>query len=189
MLTLVARTVDADVLQTMKEQYILNYCTAAGTALLLYDYVVTLGQESRYIWKDIRAGYAAIFLVNRLIMLCMFIYGIFSICSGHTMALREVTNILGICFYQHIHDVGGCAYVLMLAWDFTLKSYAAVSALRVYAISNRTLSLAALTAALALMPAILNVFLAVNTVSYVESFGASTICDIDLTVSAQTDYE
>lgn len=45
----------------------------------------------------------------------------------------------------------------MLAWNLLLRFHAAVSALRVYAISNRTLSLAAVTAALALIPAIVNV--------------------------------
>ncbi|KAH9925820.1 uncharacterized protein B0H18DRAFT_1119307 [Fomitopsis serialis] len=57
-----------------KGQYTATHCAMAAAALLLYDYIVTLGQESRYIWTDVRAGYAAIFLINRLNMLCMAIY-------------------------------------------------------------------------------------------------------------------
>ena len=78
----------------IKEQRTLNYCTVAaagawwgpfslwsgtniiwcrfpGAALLVYEYLITLGEESRLIWTNLRAGYAALFLANRAIMLCM----------------------------------------------------------------------------------------------------------------------
>ncbi|KAH9925817.1 uncharacterized protein B0H18DRAFT_1008526 [Fomitopsis serialis] len=93
MLRLVERANDVDSLQATKEQYTLNYCAAAGTVLLLYDYVITLGQESRFVWTDVRAGYAVIFLANRLNMLCMFISGILSICSWHTVLVGPTSSL------------------------------------------------------------------------------------------------
>ncbi|KZT70578.1 hypothetical protein DAEQUDRAFT_175350 [Daedalea quercina L-15889] len=63
-----------------KEQYTLDCCNVAAAALLLYEYTITLGRESRLIWTDVRTGYAAIFLINRLNMLCMVISLILRIC-------------------------------------------------------------------------------------------------------------
>jgi len=99
-LTLFERATNTDVSQALtleqtKEQYTLNYCQVAAAALLLYDYVVTLGQESRYIWTDVRAGYAAIFLINRLNMLWMAISGILNVCSFHTLTLQADHRVLG----------------------------------------------------------------------------------------------
>lgn len=53
-------------------------------ALLLYEYIITLGEESRLIWANIRTTYAAIFMVNRLNMLCMCISTILTVCPWHT---------------------------------------------------------------------------------------------------------
>ncbi|KAH9925804.1 uncharacterized protein B0H18DRAFT_954994 [Fomitopsis serialis] len=143
MSTLFQRATGMDVLQTLtpaqtQEQYIENCCAAAAAALLLYDYVVTIGQESRYIWTDIHAGYAAIFLINRLNML--------------GMAISEIPVFPGHC-KQIVAFWGAAALSTMLMW-------ACVSTLRVYAVSNRSILPAAITAVLAAVP------IAVNIVSF-----------------------
>ncbi|KAI0725913.1 hypothetical protein C8Q72DRAFT_849108 [Fomitopsis betulina] len=48
-----------------------NYCIVAASELLVYEYVITIGQEYHLIWKRPRTGNSVIFLLNRLNMLCM----------------------------------------------------------------------------------------------------------------------
>ena len=55
------------------------------TALLLYEYVITLGEEIRFMWRDIRAGHAALFMINRLNMVCMFV-----VMVGGTISLNGI---------------------------------------------------------------------------------------------------
>jgi len=177
MSTFFERADNADVLQTLtpaqtQEQFILNYCAAAAAAFVFYDYVVTLGQERRYIWTNVRAGYAAIFLINRLNMLWSAANGILVVCSFHTLtSCKQIT----------------------VFWDAAVISttliWACVSALRVYAISNRSILLAVTTAALAVVPIPLNIFSDVRSEDFVVTFGASTMCDESYTYSEQTGNE
>lgn len=55
------------------------------TALLLYEYAITLGEESRFIWRDVRAGHATLFMINRLNMVCMFV-----VMVGGTISLNGI---------------------------------------------------------------------------------------------------
>ncbi|TFY62239.1 hypothetical protein EVJ58_g4001 [Rhodofomes roseus] len=71
----------------------------AGAALLLYDYVITLGQESRYIWTDVRVGYVAIFLVNRINMLGMALAWIIA------LLLRDSTSYFILLLLLNISQV------------------------------------------------------------------------------------
>ncbi|KAH9925818.1 uncharacterized protein B0H18DRAFT_369729 [Fomitopsis serialis] len=67
--------------------------------------------------------------------------------------------------------------------------WAGTSALRVYAISDRSLPLAALTAILAVVPAAINIIQDINILSYLESFGMSMICDTDVKLPTRTIHE
>ena len=50
-----------------------DYACSHYLALLVYEYLITMGLEYRFIWKTPRTGNSAIFLLNRLNMLCMWI--------------------------------------------------------------------------------------------------------------------
>ncbi|KAH9925805.1 uncharacterized protein B0H18DRAFT_1008433 [Fomitopsis serialis] len=177
MSTLLARAANMDVSQTLtpaqtKEQYTENYCGVAAAAMLLYDYVVTLDQERRYIWTDVRVGYVVIFLVNRLNMLCM-----------------AVSEILFLCSYQALKSCSQVAVLWGAVVISTLLLWACVSTLRVYAISNRSASLAATTAVFALVPIPVNIFSFVNTDLFMVALRASTTCAGNLNTPAQTQFE
>lgn len=62
--------------------------TLSITALLLYEYAITLGEERRLIWANIRTTYAAIFMANRLNMLCMCISMVFAVCPWRNTMVR-----------------------------------------------------------------------------------------------------
>ncbi|KAH9925809.1 uncharacterized protein B0H18DRAFT_1211360 [Fomitopsis serialis] len=78
-------------------------------------------------------------------------------------------------------------------WDVvaisTMLMWACVSTLRVYAISNRGVLLAATTAALAAIPIAVNIFSYIKTKSFLESFDASRMCNENYTFSTQTTNE
>ncbi|KZT70576.1 hypothetical protein DAEQUDRAFT_667465, partial [Daedalea quercina L-15889] len=111
-------------------------------ALLLYEYVITLGQECRFIWTNGRMGYAAIFLINRLNML--------------GLALSLIVNVFASGTFMVCHQS-----IVSIFWNMITLStqivWAGTSTLRVYAISNRNILLAFLTAALAVIPVGVNV--------------------------------
>ena len=173
-------------------------------ALLVYEYLITLGEESRLIWTNLRAGYAALFLVNRVIMLCMSIAMVLSVSNWHSIVVRpphplhsyntvltwaevrperpqaghttaecpwscqEVTN-LWIFVSIAISTLWTGAYAFHAARSGVLMwSDEGVSALRVYAISRRSVVIAACTAAVALVSVVINV------VSYAFSWGLQT---------------
>ncbi|KAH9829885.1 uncharacterized protein C8Q71DRAFT_392735 [Rhodofomes roseus] len=103
-----------DQMQTQtEEQYTLNYCAMAGAALLLYDYVITLGQESRYIWTDVRVGYVAIFLVNRINMLGMALAWIIGMCSWDNLMVRYLYTSVRLSTIAHTHR-GNAGVVIAL---------------------------------------------------------------------------
>lgn len=62
--------------------------TLSTTAFLLYEYAITLGEENRLIWANICTTYAAIFMANRLIMLCMCISTVLAVCPWRTIKIR-----------------------------------------------------------------------------------------------------
>ncbi|KZT70579.1 hypothetical protein DAEQUDRAFT_725102, partial [Daedalea quercina L-15889] len=148
-----------------EEQNTLNYCKVAGAAWLLYEYVITLGQENRFVWRDFRAGYTVLFLLNRLNMLCL---------------------AISVILPTFTHTIMRAAVLWQIASTSTFILWAATSAFRVYALSNRSLLLATLATALALGPAVINVFGDVKTYYYLRRFDASMICDASYNIRAQT---
>lgn len=75
------------------------YDVPFGLALLVYEYLITLGEESRLIWTNLRAGYAALFLVNRVIMLCISIATILLVCDWHSLMVRSTVASVSTIMY------------------------------------------------------------------------------------------
>lgn len=53
-------------------------------ALLIYDWVITLGQETRYVWHSKFRGYTALFFLNRINMAGMIIGILLGLTPWHT---------------------------------------------------------------------------------------------------------
>ncbi|KZT70572.1 hypothetical protein DAEQUDRAFT_725088, partial [Daedalea quercina L-15889] len=160
----------ADVLAT-QGLYTSNYCAAAAAALLLYEYVITLGQESRFVWSNACTGYAVIFLINRLNMLCM-----------------SISMFLGLCMRQTIVSCKAGIILWQFSWVNVLFLWAGVSTLRVYAITNRNVLLTAVTAVLASTPVVVNIIANTKSNFSLESTGLWTLCAHNADLSAQTSF-
>ena len=76
-------------------------------ALLLYEYAITLDAEIQFIWRDVRAGYAALFMINRLNMVCMFV-----VMLGGTISLDDIV-VGSRCLYALAH----CTHSLLQGCD------------------------------------------------------------------------
>ncbi|KAI1787976.1 hypothetical protein LXA43DRAFT_1184168 [Ganoderma leucocontextum] len=55
-----------------------NYCSNAGSGLVVYEYFITLGREVQLFWKGKWTGAAILFYVNRYLSLAVNIYGLAS---------------------------------------------------------------------------------------------------------------
>lgn len=68
-----------------------NACTdriPLSPGLLIYDWVITLGQEARYIWSSKFKGYTALFFLNRINMAGMIIGLLLGLTPWYTGEVR-----------------------------------------------------------------------------------------------------
>ncbi|KZT68523.1 hypothetical protein DAEQUDRAFT_330245 [Daedalea quercina L-15889] len=82
--------------------------TSSAVALLLYEHIITLGQESRFVWTDICAGHAVIFIVNRLNMVSMSVDIILSLHTWRTIMLQGGSNTGAVHLRERVSLVGRC---------------------------------------------------------------------------------
>ena len=77
----------------------------SSTGVLVYDYILTLGQELQLFWKRKLTGATVLFLINRYLFL---FYIIISMCSYFRMSDRASTPrfstahlaLISLCFYN-----------------------------------------------------------------------------------------
>ncbi|KAI0725916.1 hypothetical protein C8Q72DRAFT_566109 [Fomitopsis betulina] len=148
---------EAELAEFAKESFTENCCASAALGLLIYDWVITLGQEARYIWSSKFKGYTALFFLNRINMAGMIIGLLLGLTPWYT----------------------GEAAVLVLAsfQIMTFFTWAVVSSLRVYAISNRGFSLALVTLALGLVPVGTNLFNYIESSYFVSTYSLFVECE------------
>ncbi|KAH9834625.1 uncharacterized protein C8Q71DRAFT_151013 [Rhodofomes roseus] len=157
-----------DPLAQLQARAICDYCEVAATALAVYDYFVTFDDEIHHVWGCGNRGFAVIFLLNRVNMWGMCIALILRVLPiWHTVCL--IRSFLWIALTM----------IAMILW-------AAVSALRVYAISGRNLRLTAITLILGLVPLGMNLYEAVATTMETIQIGASVICSGGATTPKRT---
>ncbi|PIL23038.1 hypothetical protein GSI_14345 [Ganoderma sinense ZZ0214-1] len=79
-----------------------NYCANAGSVLVVYEYVITLGREVELFWKGRWTGAAILFFFNRYLSLIVVIYGLTGDApiSAQTHFAKGLTGI--------IDPVSGC---------------------------------------------------------------------------------
>ncbi|EPT04772.1 hypothetical protein FOMPIDRAFT_82755 [Fomitopsis schrenkii] len=172
-----AGTITDTYISMTNEANIAGYSYTAVAALLLYEYVITLGEESRVIWRDFRAGYATLFMINRFNMICMFIAAV-----GETIPLH---NIVGYCLsFKYLNSgvdwyTRSCKATLIFALVVDLNIYltwAAVSTLRMYAISSCNVYLAIVTGVLAFAPVVTNIAGNTKNAFYISQVDAPDGC-------------
>ena len=77
----------------------------------MYEYIITLGEESQFIWSNVHAGHAALFMINRLNMVCMFVVMV----SGTISIDHIVVCCQCIGCVTHIHGPVDLLGVLLLS--------------------------------------------------------------------------
>ncbi|KAH9925790.1 uncharacterized protein B0H18DRAFT_367787 [Fomitopsis serialis] len=109
---------DKPLAQVLLDNYTINYCQLASAALLLFDYLLTFGDEAHFIWGT-RMRVAFVFYLNRFTMLATAVLYILGILSWHSLI---------VCKGQVIaNEICLCLSYLIWTW---------VSALRIQALSQ-----------------------------------------------------
>ncbi|KAI0929484.1 hypothetical protein AcW1_009977 [Taiwanofungus camphoratus] len=80
----------SNTLRTVQTDEVYNYCQAAVSALVLYEYLITIGQEAKFFWGSKVTGGVIIFYLNRCIMLALGIVGALQICPWKTSVRSDV---------------------------------------------------------------------------------------------------
>ncbi|PCH44848.1 hypothetical protein WOLCODRAFT_77408 [Wolfiporia cocos MD-104 SS10] len=123
-----------------------------STVLLFYDYALTLEQEIQLIWKAPRRGSFAIFALNRLVMFLMALISAMGFCYSMPQAISNCQQYLIIV---------ACAVWAGKQTErrvmFAHPIFTVFSALRMYAVCNRSWLLSAVTLVLGLAPAVANI--------------------------------
>ncbi|PCH37203.1 hypothetical protein WOLCODRAFT_109731, partial [Wolfiporia cocos MD-104 SS10] len=115
---------------------------AAGVALLIYDYWITISQEVEFIWTSKALGSVIIFFVNRFVMLGLAVSYILNTPAWSSVVSEEVITILLDIFFV--------ASAVM---------WGVISGLRIYTILRRCWRLSSATALLGIVPAVTNIVL------------------------------
>ncbi|KZT02865.1 uncharacterized protein LAESUDRAFT_729856 [Laetiporus sulphureus 93-53] len=130
------------------------FCQAAITTVLLYDYGLTFGQEVQHFWNGPPSKSAILFFSNRFALWCGAIAtGSTWIFFGYIVHQRSVdSDMVEVCNVINIMAIllGSVPYII----------WAAFSALRVYAVSERAWSWTALALGTSLVPFLANVWFA-----------------------------
>ncbi|PCH40376.1 hypothetical protein WOLCODRAFT_98796, partial [Wolfiporia cocos MD-104 SS10] len=117
------------------QQTAYQYCVAMSSALIFYDYFLTLHQEIKLVWSFKINIVVVIFHFNRYVSLLWALFNMLQILQWTTIASCASMYVVGEVLFL----------MLYIAW-------AAFSALRVYAISGRNRVYATAVAVLALVP-------------------------------------
>ncbi|KAH9829880.1 uncharacterized protein C8Q71DRAFT_862975 [Rhodofomes roseus] len=157
----------------LQSTYITGYCSTAYTAVLIYDYFLTLPDEISLFWNAPSKAPSGtiLFALNRFVALGLII-------TNH-VASDPVT-------YTFV----GCKYPLLLEEAFVVATYviwAVVSGIRVHALTRRNWFLSVPTFLLAAVPLATNFYLisSLTIVVYPLSFVPIEICGDDSTITAE----
>lgn len=143
-----------------------NYCLVAVSTLLIYDYLLTLCREIRLIWTCKAVGVRCMFFLNRFVTVALGATSISFTFSFGTASKCNIASWLNLCA------------VLM-----AVAVWAACSALRVHAVSDRNWRLSMLTLVLGLVPLGMELYFNIKT-SYTILALQSTYCMPAINISA-----
>ncbi|KAI0916181.1 hypothetical protein AcV5_003189 [Taiwanofungus camphoratus] len=77
----------ANTISIVQNNFINTYCQAAISTLVLYDYIISFGQEVQFIWGG-RTSAVVVFYVNRCTMLALSIVNTLMNCPWNTIILQ-----------------------------------------------------------------------------------------------------
>lgn len=119
-------------------------CLLSTSVLVLYEYVLTLSQEIKCIWKGRPTSVTIVYLLNRYTIVA---YSITSILQLVSHSWKSITSI---------EDALVCWETLSMIWEFV---WAVFGALRVYAVGGRNWPLAIVTLSLGLVSLVANAYI------------------------------
>ncbi|KAI0088416.1 hypothetical protein BDY19DRAFT_196924 [Irpex rosettiformis] len=122
-----------------------SYCVLVSRVLFLWDFLITMGYEVEYFWGRKITAASALFLLNRYVSLVITIMQFFS-----------------PAFFQTAHVCGPFVRVLQSLLVLSLVIAGAFAAIRVYAIWQRSWSLALPVFMLAMVPPALTIAIDAN---------------------------
>ncbi|KAM5541474.1 hypothetical protein V8D89_005028 [Ganoderma adspersum] len=71
-----------------------NYCEVVAAALIIYESIITTGQEARYFWSERLTGAAVLFYLNKYLTLVSFIYTMCGFVTGMSNKSPDCALIL-----------------------------------------------------------------------------------------------
>lgn len=135
---------------------VLKYCSLLAASLIIFEHLVTLSTEVDVIWRRRLTNFTSIlFLVNRYNLL---LQAVFSICFVASLFPTDSSCKVLQAFNQ-------------ISYLVSFAVWALFSALRVYTIDNRNVSLSSITLALGLVPLGTNLYYTVKQLSVPAIFG------------------
>ncbi|KAI1794918.1 hypothetical protein LXA43DRAFT_994885 [Ganoderma leucocontextum] len=117
-----------------------NLMTASGAALIGYDYLLTVGRESRFFWKRKMTAASILFFVNRYLALFYYV----GLGLGYFRCQSFPLSLVSRCRTQYYIDIA-TRYLQYLPW-------AVFSTLRVYALSRKSWFWSAFTFLWSILP-------------------------------------
>ncbi|KAI0737642.1 hypothetical protein C8Q80DRAFT_1212405 [Daedaleopsis nitida] len=127
---------DDQIIAIVEQIHIEQLCEVAVTALLVYEWAITLSQEVEFFWKAPLTGATILFALNRYII-----------------ALSYATA------YIPSQSLSSCKVIAFLEYSFEISAYipwAAFSAMRAYALSGRRWYIMTWVLLMSCIPIILN---------------------------------
>lgn len=122
------------IIETARKNTALQYCYAAMSGLLSYEYLITIGSEINMIWCHRRTTPSfCLFLINRVNMLGLIVTGVFI-----TMPASKLISCEAAVLPYNIFHVA------------TYATWAGLSTLRVFVLSGRNVLLTGITLVTAL---------------------------------------
>ena len=82
-------------------------------ALLVYDWVITLGQETRYVWRSKFRGYTALFFLNRINMAGMIVAILLGLTPWHTGEVRPTLVVHQRKAHTFCRGTWLCGFVIL----------------------------------------------------------------------------
>ncbi|KAJ8489209.1 hypothetical protein ONZ51_g3053 [Trametes cubensis] len=141
------------------------FWTSSAMALLIYDYLLTLRHEVRFVWSRKFTGATVLFLLNRYTIILLYLVDVitlFPIIPKVVLATVARRNVLR--FDCRCPGTGRFITVLEV---LPYIIWAAFSSLRAYALSSRNLPIGLLIFLLSLVPAGVNAYF-FSTFSFIE---------------------
>ncbi|KAI0334549.1 hypothetical protein GY45DRAFT_1242288, partial [Cubamyces sp. BRFM 1775] len=127
------------------------FWTSSAMALLVYDYLLTLRHEVRFVWSRKFTGATVLFLLNRYIIILVYLVDVITLFP----IISKVSACPGTGRFITVLEV--LPYII----------WAAFSSLRAYALSSRNLPIGLLIFLLSLVPAGVNAYF-FSTFSFIE---------------------